>query len=62
MSQNEQLIKVLRVWTSPLEALQRVGTMKLASRVSELRRDGHVIVDKWVEANGKRFKTYKLAE
>ena len=60
MTQHDHLLKVLRVWTSPIDALKLVGTMKLASRVSELRRDGHVIVDRWCEANGKKFKSYRL--
>jgi len=34
--------------------------MKLATRVGELRRIGHVIEDRWVEANGKKFKAYRL--
>lgn len=61
MTQHQSLLKVLRVWTSPIEALKLVGTMKLASRVSELRRAGYDIQDRWCEANGKRFKSYKLA-
>lgn len=36
--------------------------MKLATRVSELRRTGLLIADKWVEVNGKRMKAYKLVK
>ena len=61
MTQNEHLAKVLRVWTSPLEALQKVGTMKLATRVGEMRRAGYEIEDRWIEQrSGKRFKAYRL--
>ena len=60
MTQHEHLAKVLRVWTSPLDALKKVGTMKLSSRVGEMRRAGYEIQDRWQEANGKRFKCYRL--
>lgn len=60
MTQHEHLAKVLRVWTSPIEALQKVGTMKLSTRVGEMRRAGYEIQDRWQEANGKKFKQYRL--
>lgn len=60
MTQHEQLAKVLLVWTSPIEALKKVGTMKLATRIGEMRRAGYEIQDRWIEANGKRFKAYRL--
>ena len=60
MNQHQSLLKVLRVWTSPIEALRLVGTFKLATRVGELRRAGFQIQDRWCEANGKRFKSYRL--
>lgn len=60
MTQHEALAKVLRVWTSPIEALRKVGTFKLATRVGEMRRAGYEIQDRWCEANGKKFKSYRL--
>lgn len=61
MTQHESILKQLkRRWMTPLDALKLCGTMKLASRVSELRRDGVVILDRWVEVNGKRFKAYRI--
>ena len=63
MTQHESIIKRLRKgWCTGLEALTTCGTMKLATRVSELRRDGFVIVDKWVEQGGKRFKSYRIVK
>ncbi len=63
MTQHESIIKRLRKgWTTGLDALQTCGTMKLATRVSELRRDGYTVLDKWVEANGKRFKAYRICK
>lgn len=61
MTQHESIIKRLKQgWTTPLDALTACVSFKLATRVSELRRDGLVIVDKWVEQGGKRFKSYKI--
>jgi hypothetical protein len=63
MTQHESITKRLkRGWTTPLDALQDCGTMKLATRVGELRRGGLQVVDKWVELNGKRFKAYRIAK
>lgn len=60
MSQHELILRRLkRGWCTGLQALAEAGTMKLATRVGELRAAGHVIADKWVEAGGKRFKAYK---
>ena len=60
MTQHEHLAKVLRYWTSPIDALRKVGTMKLATRIGEMRRAVYEIQDRWIEANGKRFKAYRL--
>lgn len=58
-TQQELIIEVLkRGWTSPLDALRYAGTMKLATRVGELRRAGNLIIDKWHES--RRYKMYRL--
>ena len=63
MKQKDSIIKRLRKgWCTGMDALQTCGTMKLATRVSELRRDGFTVLDKWVEQGGKRFKSYKLVK
>lgn len=63
MTQRQAILKRLRKgWTTGLEALHAAGTMKLATRVSELRRDGYVVVDRWVEQGGKRFKSYRIVK
>ncbi len=63
MTQRETIVKRLkRGWTTGLQALNDCGTMKLATRVSELRRSGLNIIDKWVEQGGKRFKAYRLVK
>lgn len=59
MSQQEAILKCLKKgWKSPLDALNEAGTMKLSTRVGELRRAGYIILDKWSE--DRRFKLYKL--
>ena len=63
LSQRQLIIKRLKKgWCTGLEALESASTMKLATRVSELRRDGFTVIDKWVEQGGKRFKSYKLVK
>ena len=62
MKQRESIVKRLkRGWTTGIDALQDCGTMKLATRVSELRAAGLNVIDKWVEQDGKRFKAYRIA-
>ena len=61
MSQRQAILKCLQKgWKSPLDALYEAGTMKLATRVGELRRSGYVILDKW--SDDKRYKLYKLVK
>jgi len=59
MKQKELIIAILkRGWTSPLDALKQAGTMKLSTRVGELKSAGYIILDKWHES--KKYKMYKL--
>lgn len=61
MNQQHKIIQCLKKgWKSPLEALNEAGTMKLSTRVGELRRMGYIIQDKW--ATNGRFKLYKLVK
>jgi hypothetical protein len=63
MTQHALILKRLtKGWTTPLDALKDAGTMKLSTRVGELRMAGYAILDKWVEAGGKRFKAYRLVK
>lgn len=63
MTQRESIIKRLRKgWTTGLDALESCGTMKLATRVGEIRQAGYNVQDRWVEVNGKRFKAYRIAK
>lgn len=38
------------------------GCMRLASRVHELRKQGHNVLDRWVYNGKKRYKEYYIGE
>lgn len=59
----QRLMKLLkRRWTTPLDALNQAQCLSLAQRVSEWRRAGVEINDKWVGLpSGKRVKAYRAA-
>ena len=60
MSQHTMILKMLKKgWISPLDALKGAGSMKLSTRVGELRKAGHIIFDKWHPS--KKYKLYRLA-
>lgn len=43
-----------------LEALNLFGCFRLASRITDLKKEGYDINDRFVENNGKKFKQYWL--
>lgn len=44
-----------------LEAVPLIESVKLTTRISELRRMGYIINDEWVKTpSGKRIKRYTL--
>lgn len=56
-SQNEQLIALMKKrWVSPLDALTKVGCMRLAARVLDIKNQNYQVLDRWVE--NKKFKEY----
>lgn len=59
---HDKLLRLLRrKWTSPLDALREAGCLSLAQRVSEWRRAGMAIGDKWLALpDGRRVKQYKV--
>lgn len=51
---------------TPLEAMRDLGIYRLASRISDLRKRGCIIIDEWAEVpnryGGKtRVKRYRMA-
>jgi hypothetical protein len=62
MNQHEWILKQLSEgkMITAIDALKGCGSMKLATRISELKRDGHNIVTHMVSQNGKKFAKYQL--
>jgi hypothetical protein len=46
---------------TPLEALTRFGSFRLAARIRELKRDGMPIKTDMKHLGGRRFASYRLA-
>ena len=63
-TQNEKLLEYLKAHPegiTPLEALNVIGTFRLAARVYDLRKLGHTIVEKdEVVSGGARVARYRL--
>jgi len=64
MSQKDRILQVLKSgWVSAMEVAHMRITTKLTSRVSDYRRQGYKIVDRWVNPNGgKPYKSYRLVK
>ena len=50
MTHKDMILELLRTgkWISPIDAFRECGTMKLATRIGELRRDGYEIETQYV--------------
>ena len=62
-TQCEEILEFLESGQSinPLQALDRFGCFRLASRISELKGKGHIITKKMVKSRyGKQFAQYNL--
>ena len=57
-TQKQRILKALKNWISPADAFRQAGTMKLATRVVELRREGYDIESRWTDDKG--WKVYRL--
>ena len=61
MNQRQRILQILSWrWISPLDALKQAGTMKLSTRVGELRLEGYNIDSKW--SDDGRYKVYRLTK
>jgi len=60
-SQNERILQHLKKGRkiTPLDALEKFGCFRLAARISDLRKDGHVISTENLTKDGKTFASYK---
>lgn len=68
-TQNERIIQYIETFGSitQLEAIVDLGVMRLASRVSDLRRKGYNIISEWVAVKNRygensHIKRYRLGE
>lgn len=63
MSQNNQILNHLNQGFSitPLEALEKFGSLRLGARICDLREKGINIITETVYENGKHFARYRLA-
>ncbi|MBX3031900.1 MAG: hypothetical protein KF809_17270 [Chloroflexi bacterium] len=60
MTQTQELLALLRErpeGVTPLEALDEIGTLRLAARVYDLRAEGHVIEDRTVPVTARNGRT-----
>ena len=68
-SQCEQILEYMKMFGSinPLEALQDIGCFRLASRISDLKKQGYPIISKRVNYKNrlgecKHFNEYQIKE
>ena len=63
MTQNEQILSLLkRGPLTQLEALDKVGTTRLAARINDLRELGHIIHTEPVTKGNKTYARYHLIQ
>ena len=68
MTQNTMIIDLLRDgWLDPIRAFVEVGTLKLATRISEIRASGIMVEERlvpFVNRFGKHvyYKEYRIKE
>ncbi len=62
MDQTTAILRHLRAGheLTPIEAFERFGCLRLAARISDLRRDGYAIETRIEKGKGKRWAAYRL--
>lgn len=61
MSQTQAILRALQKRpVTQIDALKLCGCFRLAARIADLRREGHIILTVPVTKNGKRFASYQL--
>jgi hypothetical protein len=63
-SQTNQILNYLSKGKgiTPIDALNRFGCFRLAARIADLRKSGHLIFTDSITKNGKTFASYKLVK
>jgi len=61
-SQKQQILKHLKRGKSitALQALNKYGCLRLASRINEIKQEGYTIVSKMVTRGSKRLAEYRM--
>ncbi len=63
-SQKEKILEYMRIrpisGITPLEALYKFGCMRLASRIYDLKQDGHIIKKTMLTTRNSTFAYYTL--
>ena len=64
MSQDRKILDYLKQGHSltPLEALKIFGTMRLGSRINDLRKEGHPIKTTIIKDGEKHYASYTIEE
>ena len=69
MTQNEKILRHLETYgtITPFEALQEYGIMRLASRITDLKKAGYVIITNMVSSYNRfgekvRYASYSLED
>lgn len=64
MTQNEEVLEYLKTHKTitQLEALRELGIMRLASRISDLRKSGEPIVRRIIEVRARNGRKAYVAE
>ena len=64
MTQTEAVLAMLRergsAGVTPLEALDEIGTLRLGARIWDLRKEGHLILNKGKAVGRKHVACYVL--
>ena len=68
-TQNEMVVAYMKEfkWISPLEAIRDLGVYRLASRISDIRKQGYPVKSEWLEVGTRygtttKVKRYSLEE
>lgn len=62
MTQNELVTRLKKGWLSSADWFREHGSLKLTSRISDLRAAGVDVLARSVKRNGKSFNEYRLAK
>ena len=67
VKQTENILRFMQDYgeITPIDALREFGCMRLAARISDLRRDGHNISSRWEHGTNRygqrtHYKAYRL--